>query len=104
MLQTNWKFIKYLMHNKHSITPKQLKKKPIKQIIKIIPHQTLDIDEGESTNDEEETTTSKNCQKIQHLIHLLKLQKSQNQLKHLKFIMFSTNQHMMKMIHIKTNL
>ena len=35
MLQTNWKFIKYVIQHKQSMTPEQLKKKPIKQIIKI---------------------------------------------------------------------
>ena len=58
MLQTNWKFIEYVIHNKHSMTPKQLKKTPIEPIIKIKPHQPLGIDEGESTKDEEESTTS----------------------------------------------
>ena len=58
MLQTNWKFIKYVIHIKHSMTPKQLKPKPIDSIIKIKPHEELDIDEGESTKDEEESTKS----------------------------------------------
>ena len=35
----------------------QLKKKPIKQIVKI-RHEKLDKDEGESNKDEEESTTS----------------------------------------------
>ena len=35
MKQTNWKFIEYVIHHKHSMTPEQLKKKPFKQIIKI---------------------------------------------------------------------
>ena len=58
MLQANCKFIRYVIHNKHSITPKQLKKKAIKSNIKIKPHEKLDIDEEESTKDEEESTTS----------------------------------------------
>ena len=58
MLQTNWKFIKYVIHNKHSMTPKQSKKNPIEPIIKVKPHQKLDTDEGESAKDEEESTTS----------------------------------------------
>ena len=45
MLQANWKFINYVIHNEHSMTPKQLKKKPIKQIIKI-EHGKLDTEEG----------------------------------------------------------
>ena len=58
MLQANWKFIKYVIHKKHSMTPKQLKKNPIKPIIKVHPNQECDIDEGESSIDEEEFTTS----------------------------------------------
>ena len=57
MLQTNWKLIKYLLHNKHSMTPEQPKKKPIEQIIKI-EHEKLDTEEVESTKDEEEATVS----------------------------------------------
>ena len=57
MLQTNWKFIKYVIHYKHLMTPKQLKKKPIESIIKI-DHEELDTEEVESNKDEEESTTS----------------------------------------------
>ena len=35
MKQTNWKFIKYVIHHKHSMTPEQIKRKPFEQIIKI---------------------------------------------------------------------
>ena len=31
MKQTNWKFIKYVIHHKHSMTPELLKKKPFKR-------------------------------------------------------------------------
>ena len=58
MLQANWKFIKYVIHNGHSMTPKQLKKNPIRPIIKVKPYQKLDTDEGESVKDEGESTTS----------------------------------------------
>ena len=58
MLQTNWKFTKYLICNGHSMTPKQLNKNPIRPIIKVIPYQKLDKDEGESAKDEVESTTS----------------------------------------------
>ena len=34
MKQTNWKFIKYVIHHKHSMTPEQLKRKPFEEIIK----------------------------------------------------------------------
>ena len=40
------------------MTPKQLKKNPIKPIIKVHPNQELDKDNGESTKDEEVSATS----------------------------------------------
>ena len=58
MLQTNWKFIKSVLHNKHSMSPQQLKKKPIKHIVKINQYEELNTEEGESNKDEEESTTS----------------------------------------------
>ena len=57
MKQTNWKFIKYVIHHKHSMTPEQLKQKPFKEIFKI-QHEKLDTKETESNQEEEETTTS----------------------------------------------
>ena len=57
MKQTNWKFTKYVIHHKHSMTLEQLKKKPCKQIIKI-EHGKLDTEEGESNQEDEESTTS----------------------------------------------
>ena len=57
MKQTNWKFIKYVIHHMHSMTPEQLKQKPFEEIIKI-RHENLDTEEGESNEDEEEFTTS----------------------------------------------
>ena len=57
MKQTNWKFMKYVIHHKHSMTPQQLKKKPFKEIIKI-GHEKLDTEERESNNEEEESITS----------------------------------------------
>ena len=39
------------------MTPEQLKKNPLKPIIKVHPNQELDIDEGESAKDEEESST-----------------------------------------------
>ena len=40
------------------MTPEQLKKKPLIQIIKIEQHEKLDTEEGESNKDEREFTTS----------------------------------------------
>ena len=58
MQQTNWKFIIYVIHHKHSMTPEQLKKKPFKPIVKIKQREKLDTEEGKSNKDEEESTTS----------------------------------------------
>ena len=59
MKQTNWKFIKFVIHHKHLLTPEQLKQKPFEEIIKI-GHKQLDTEKGESNSneDEEEFTTS----------------------------------------------
>ena len=35
MKQNNWKFIKFLIHHKHSMTPEQLKQKPFEKISRI---------------------------------------------------------------------
>ena len=58
MLQTYGKFMKYVLVTLHKMTPEQLKMNPIKPIIKVNIYQKLDIDEGECTKDEEESTTS----------------------------------------------
>ena len=50
--QSNWKFIKYVIHHRHSMTPEQLKQKPFKEIFKK-QHEKLDTEEGESNGEEE---------------------------------------------------
>ena len=57
MKQTNWKFIKHVIHHRYSMTPEQLKQKPFEEIIKN-GHEKLDTEEGESNEEEEESTTS----------------------------------------------
>ena len=57
MKQTSWKFIKYVVHHKHSMTLEQLKQKLFEAIIKN-GHEKLDTEEWESNQDEEESTTS----------------------------------------------
>ena len=56
MKQTNWKFIKYVIHHRHPMTPEQLKQKPFEDIFKV-QHEKLDTEKGES-NVEESTTSS----------------------------------------------
>ena len=52
MKQNNWKFIKYLIHHTHSMTPEQLKQKPFVEIFKN-RHEKIDTQEGESNEEEE---------------------------------------------------
>ena len=57
MKQNNCKFIKYVIHHRHPITPEQLKQKPFEEIFKN-QHEKVDTDEGESIEEEEVFTTS----------------------------------------------
>ena len=56
MKQNNCKFIKYIIHNRHPMTPEQLKKKPFEEISKN-QHEKVDTDEGESIEEEEKSST-----------------------------------------------
>ena len=57
MKQNNCKFIKYVIHHRHPMTPEQLKQKPLEEIFKN-QHQKLDTEEGESNTYEQESTIS----------------------------------------------
>ena len=57
MEQNNWKFIKYVIHHRHPMTPEQLKQKAFEEIFKN-QHEKVDAEEGESNEEEEELTTS----------------------------------------------
>ena len=57
MKQNNCKFMKYVIHHRHPMTPEQLKQKPFEEIFKN-QHEKVDTDEGESTKVQEEYTTS----------------------------------------------
>ena len=51
MKQNNWKFIKYLIHHRHPMTPEQHKQKLFKENFKN-QHETVDTEEGESNEEE----------------------------------------------------
>ena len=57
MKQKNCKFIKYVIHNRHPMTPEQLKQKPFEEVFKN-QHEKVDTDEVESTKVQEEFTSS----------------------------------------------
>ena len=58
IFQTNEEFMKYVILTLQRITPEQLKMNHFKPIIKVNTNEELDIDEGKSTKDEQESTTS----------------------------------------------
>ena len=57
MKQNNCKFMKYVIHHRHPMTPEQLKQKPFEESFKN-QHEKVDTDEGESIEEEEKFTTS----------------------------------------------
>ena len=57
MKQINWKYINHVIHHKLAMTPDQLKQKPFIEIFKK-QHEKLDTEEGESNEQEEESTKS----------------------------------------------
>ena len=57
MKQNNCKFIKYVIHHRHPMTPEQLKQKPFEESFKN-QHEKVDTDEGESMKVQEEFTPS----------------------------------------------
>ena len=57
MKQNNCKFMKYVIHHRHPMTPEQLKQKPFEEFFKN-QHEKVDTEEGESIEEEEEFTTS----------------------------------------------
>ena len=58
MLQTHGKFMKYVFYTLHRMTPEQMKKNPIKPIIKVMINEELDTEEAESNKDELEYAIS----------------------------------------------
>ena len=62
MKQNNCKFIKYVIHHRHPMTPEQLKQKPFEEIFKN-QLENVDTDEGESIQEEEKSTTSSDMSK-----------------------------------------
>ena len=57
MKQNNCKFMKYVFHHRHPMTPDQLKQKPFEEIFKN-QHEKIDTEEGESNTNEQESTIS----------------------------------------------
>ena len=56
--RTNKQFMKYVTFTLKEMTPEQMMMNPIKPIIKVNTNEELDIKEGESNTDEQETTIS----------------------------------------------
>ena len=63
--QNSCKFMKYVIHHRHPMTPEQLKQKPFEEIFKN-QHEKVDTEEGESNEEEEEFTTSEELTKDEY--------------------------------------
>ena len=88
MNQNNCKFIKYVIHNRHPMTPEQLKQKPFEEIFKN-QHEKVDTEEGSQMERKRNSLHPQKSQnKILNLIQLLKMKRNQIQLKHIMFIIF----------------
>ena len=55
--QNNCKFMKYVIHHRHPMTPEQLKQKLFEEIFKN-QHEKVDTEKGESDEKEQKSTTS----------------------------------------------
>ena len=112
MLQTHGKFMKYVFYILHRMTPEQMKKNPIKPIIKVKTNEELDTEEGESNKDEQEYTIS-NQEKDKYstfsrmskqnsesdiYVMILNIKKIHIHQKHCKFMINTTQQCMIRMI------
>ena len=85
--QTNWKFLKYVIHHKHSMTPEQLKQKPFEEIFKIQHENLIQRKGSQMKRKRNPPHPQKSHNKILSLTHLLEMNKRQIQLKHFKFNM-----------------
>ena len=88
MKQNNWKFIKYVIHHRHPMTPEQLKQKLFEEMFKN-QHENLDTDEGESNEEEHKSTTSSDKSEQDSESDITTEDEQEKiQLKHIKFNMF----------------
>ena len=87
MKQTNYKFIKYAIHHKHSMTPVQLEHKPFEEFSRTNMKNLIQRKGSQMTREMNPVHPQKSQNKILSLTHLLKMNKRQIQLKHFKFIM-----------------
>ena len=87
MKQTNWKFIKYVIHHTHSMTPVQLKQKSFEEFSRTNMKNLIQRKRSQMTREMSPVHPLKSQNHIPSLAHLLKMNTRQIQLKHFKFIM-----------------
>ena len=88
MKQNNWKFIKYLIHHRHPMTPEQHKQKPFEEIFKNQHGKLIQRKGSQIKRKRNPLHPQKSQNKILNLVQLLKMKRNQIQLKHIKFIVF----------------
>ena len=95
---TNKHFMKYVFFILQEMTPEQLKQNPI-----TVHPNPIDTDEGESNNDEEESTTYSEMLEYNSESDTT-ANDTEEEIPQEIQIIYLSNQHMMKLIHLKTNL
>ena len=88
MKQNNWKFIKYLVHHRHPMTPEQHKQKPFKFFLRINMKKLIQTKGSQMKKKRNAPHPQKSQNKILNLMQLLKMKRNKIQLTHIKFIMF----------------
>ena len=75
--QTNWKFIKHVIHHRHSMTPEQLKQNHLKKVSKNNMKNFIHRKGSQMKRKRNSPHPQKSQKKILSLTHLLKMKKSQ---------------------------
>ena len=88
MEQTNWKFIKYIIHHKHSMTPEQLKQKLSRKFSRNNMKNLIQRKGSQMTREMNPVHPQKSQNKILTLILLLMILMHQNLQKHITLIKF----------------
>ena len=102
MKQTSWKFLKYVVHHKHSMTLNNSNRNLSKKLSRLDMNNLIQWKGSETDMKRKlphlQTSQNKILNLMQPLM-IMKMKKIQNKLKHFRFIMYPMLQCMMKTIH-----
>ena len=77
MKQNHWKFIKYVIHHRHPMTPEQHKQKPFEEIFKNQHEKLIQRKGSQMKRKRNPPHYQKNQNKILNLAQLLKMKRNQ---------------------------